>query len=262
MMNVMTPIVIHIPHASRTIPSDIRASIILSDSDLEIELTKMTDAYTDELFTVDTTGNHSVVFPISRLVLDPERFIDDDQEIMAACGMGVIYTRTSDGQRLRFAPTHEERSVLIERYYHPHHCKLDSLVSDGLSAFGHCLIIDGHSFPSVALPYELDQSTERPDICIGADGFHTPERLRDRVCDEFEKLGYSTTVNKPFAGTIVPMAYYQKESCVMSIMVEVNRRLYMDEQTGQKSHGFDSVKQHIFSVIEKIGSLEVDKSWH
>ncbi len=254
-MNSIASVIIHIPHASRMIPSDIRTSIILSDSDLENELTKMTDAFTDELFNADIMVNHSVIFPVSRLVLDPERFLNDAQEIMATCGMGVIYTRTSDGQKLRHTPTQEEHAALIERYYHTHHHNLESRVSDCLNACGHCLIIDGHSFPSVALPYELDQSVDRPDICIGTDEFHTPAWLRDMVCEEFEKIGYSTAVNKPFAGTIVPIIYYQKQPSVMSIMVEVNRRLYMDESTGLKNHEFYSIKQHIYSIINKIGSL-------
>ena len=64
----------------------------------------MTDAYIDELFDYHAEGVQKVIFPISRLVLDPERFLDDDQEIMAERGMGVIYTQTSSGQRLRYPP--------------------------------------------------------------------------------------------------------------------------------------------------------------
>lgn len=253
-MNSVEPIVIHIPHASRKIPSDIRRSLVLSDSDIEEELNKMTDAYTDELFNDNAIGAHTVIFPVSRLVLDPERFLNDDQEIMATLGMGVIYTRTSSGQPLRLPPTREERAALIDRYYRPHHQKLEDSVSACLQNSGRCMIIDCHSFPSVALPYELDQSSFRPDICIGEDSFHTPEWRKGMICDEFEKVGYSTAVNKPFPGTIVPMSYFQKEPSVVSIMVEVNRKLYLDESTGIKNSGFNTVRRHILSILNKIQS--------
>lgn len=254
-MNPVSPVVIHIPHASRKIPFDIRSSLVLSDNDLEEELIKMTDAYTDELFDGNDMGAHTIIFPVSRLVLDPERFLDDDQEVMSGLGMGVIYTRTSSGQRLRHPPTHEERAALIDRYYRPHHQRFEAYVAACVDVFGRCMIIDCHSFPSVALPYELDQSSIRPDICIGEDSFHTPEWLRDMICDKFEKIGYSTAINKPFAGTIVPLAYYQKEPSVLSIMMEVNRKLYMDESTGLKNSGFKSVKWHISLILNEINAI-------
>lgn len=50
----------------------------------------MTDHLTDVLFAVP--GVTSVRFPVSRLVLDPERFESDDREVMATKGMGVVYT--------------------------------------------------------------------------------------------------------------------------------------------------------------------------
>ena len=102
---------------------------------MEKELTKMTDAFTDDLFVPDFVGAQTIIFPMSRLVLDPERFLNDDQEIMSALGMGVIYTRTSDGQALRNSPAIEERMELINRYYRPHHRKLENCVSACLQNF-------------------------------------------------------------------------------------------------------------------------------
>ena len=169
--------------------------------------------------------------------------------------MGVIYTRKSDGRQLRQPPTGEERAALINRYYRPHHEKLEACVSDCLQSSGRCLVVDCHSFPSVALPYELDQSADRPDICIGTDSFHTPKWLIDTMRVGFEKFGYSTAVNKPFAGSIVPMAFYHKEASVESIMIEVNRKLYMDESTCVKSAGFHSVKRHLSLILKEIGDI-------
>jgi N-formylglutamate amidohydrolase len=252
-----SPIVLHVPHASRKIPSDIRCSIKLSDSELEIELNKMTDSYTDILFIPDSTNAQTVVFPISRLVMDPERFLDDNQEIMAKHGMGVIYTRTADGRKLRDQPTVRERERLINRYYRPHHKKLEDCVFDCFQKFGRCIIIDCHSFPSIPLPYELDQSDNRPDICIGVDDFHSPNWLVNRIRNEFEKFGYSTAINKPFSGTIVPMRYYRKNKAVLSVMIEVNRRLYMDESSGEKISAFNTIKRHLSMMVNKIHALSI-----
>ena len=192
-----SPIVLHIPHASRRIPNDIRSSILLSDDDLEKELIKMTDAYTDELFISDLIDAKKIVFPLSRLVVDPERFLDNNQEIMAVRGMGVIYTHTANGLPLRHPMSVEERKILIDKYYQPHHKKFESCVTACLKKFGRCMIIDCHSFSSIALPYELDQSKDRPDICIGVDDFHSPKWLVSNLSNEFEKFGYSTAKEIP-----------------------------------------------------------------
>ncbi len=247
------PVVLHIPHARIKIPSDIRKTLILSDADLKKELILKTDAYTDEIFNIAKVQR--IIFPVSRLVLDPERFIDDSKEIMAAKGMGVIYTRTSHGHILRYPPNNEDRAALINKYYKPHHEEFFTHVAGCLENFRHCLIIDCHSFPSKALPYELDQSEDRPDICIGTDSFHTPQSLTEKVCNGFENSGYSVKINKPFAGTIVPMAYYRKKSSVKSIMIEINRKLYLDEDTGMKNYQFDSLKQNIVSILKNIISI-------
>ena len=71
--------------------------------------------------------------------------------------MGVTYTRGSLRQPLREQPTQEKRQELLQRYYIPHHQKLTDAVEESLLANNYCLIIDGHSFPALPLPYELSK---------------------------------------------------------------------------------------------------------
>ncbi len=81
---VDVPLLVHIPHSSTCIPPEIKSVILLKDSDLREELLRMTDRYTDELFScVAELGGISGGYNYSRLVLDPERFRDDKKEIMA-----------------------------------------------------------------------------------------------------------------------------------------------------------------------------------
>ena len=90
------------PHASTVIPADVRTELLIADDDLDAELKRMTDWYTDDLFAWLTDhGATLFVNRLSRFVFDPERFIDDDRESTAAMGQGVVYTRTTDGRPLR-----------------------------------------------------------------------------------------------------------------------------------------------------------------
>jgi len=210
-----TVAVIHIPHASRCIPAEERAALCLSDVELSAELLKMTDAYTDELFAVDTYLAPHFTFPISRLVVDPERFVDDAVEPMAERGMGVVYTRTATGAPLRRHLDPETRDRLLAWYYRPHHHQLDLAVSNILQQGPSCLVVDAHSFPSIPLPYEFDQSRDRPDICIGTADFHSPPALVDFAVELCEQAGFRVAVNRPFAGAMVPARYYKLDRRVM-----------------------------------------------
>ena len=147
-------------------PAEELQAIRLDDDALNIELLRMTDAYTDELFPLTPIEAGRVIFPVSRLVCDVERFPSDEDEPMAARGMGVIYTRTSIGEVRRAQPDATDRQVLLEHWYRPHHLKLERMINDVAARSGICLIVDCHSFPSVALPYEIDQTKYRADFCM------------------------------------------------------------------------------------------------
>jgi N-formylglutamate amidohydrolase len=231
----------------------LRETILLDDEKLAEELLRMTDSYVDELFSpVVDAGGVASVFELSRLIVDPERFEEDEREVMSSRGMGVIYTKTSNGTKLREPPEEGERIELLSQYYRPYHSALEYEVQNLLDIFNRCLILDCHSFSSRPLPCELDQNPDRPDICLGTDPYHTPEALMESVEVFFYERGLKTAVNKPFVGTYVPMKFYQADNRVSSVMIEVNRGLYMEEETGEKSASFNSVRETISDLINRM----------
>jgi N-formylglutamate amidohydrolase len=249
----MIPIIVHVPHASRDIPEEARDDILLDDEELRAELLAMTDAWTDELMNLaEHYDAQSVVAPISRLVCDVERFRDDAQEEMSQIGMGAVYSQTSDGRQLRRV-TSKMREKYLQEFYDPHHRLLEAAVDGALSQTGTCLVLDIHSFPSKPLPYEQDQRTERPEVCIGFDSQHGRFLEEDewkRCCDWARFEG---DVNRPFSGSIVPLRHLGNDN-VLSAMIEVRRDLYMNEATGEKLDEFDSVAHKLNILAVAIAS--------
>ena len=248
-------VILHIPHSSTDIPGEIRPSISLSDDELRDELLKMTDRFTDELFTGHSAPVSPVIFPVSRLVLDPERFLDDKQEPMSQKGMGVVYTKTSAGNPLREGGFLPDRAALVHAYYEPHHDLLTRLAARSIQEARSCMVIDCHSFPSKALPFE-DPGKARPAICVGTDSFHTPAWLAEQVTRLFQAHGLKVELNSPFSGALVPGDFYGKERDAYAIMIEVNRALYMDERSGKKSRDFSAIKKLLGEAIDSI-----DAAW-
>ncbi|MCX7086385.1 MAG: N-formylglutamate amidohydrolase [Methylococcales bacterium] len=244
-------VIFHVPHDSTLIPAEIRQQFVLDDKSLNQEIIKMTDHHTLDLFTQGVPEQQIVRAPVSRLVIDVERFTDDAQETMVEKGMGVIYTRTANGEPLRKTLTAEDRQALIKQWYTPHHERLINVTQKTLEKHNKVLIIDAHSFPSVPLKYEYDQRLTRPDICIGTDAFHTPNKLAAVFIDTFEDAGFNTSLNEPFAGALVPMPYYHTDKRVSAVMIEVNRGLYLDENTGHPNIRFKEITRLLTECIAK-----------
>jgi len=235
--------ILHIPHSSTLLPDTFRVSEGVS---LEKEFQRMTDWYTDELFDCDSAQR--LVFPYSRLYCDVERFREDEDEPMAAKGMGVCYTRSSFGEKLREVDA-GERSFVTSTLYDPHHQRLTDYVTQELESKSTALIVDCHSFSDEVLPHE--ESEVRPDICIGTDSFHTPSEFISDVYRFLTDLGYEVVLNQPFAGTIVPLRYYGKDRRVRSIMIEINRKLYLDDAFAKNEY-FGRVQHHITKLLKRI----------
>ena len=243
----MKKLILHIPHSSVNIP--LLDGYIKDADKINNELVKLTDWYTDELFYSETDS--MIIAPFSRIFCDVERFDNDEDEIMSKFGMGVLYESFDDGSLLRKVSP-DLRSEIIRDYYWKHHNALLEEVNKQLKNDGSCLIVDCHSYPSKPLIRDLDQTTARPDFNIGNDKYHTPQKLIDASIAYFEQKGYSIGVDWPYKGTIVPLEHYQKNKKVHSIMLEVNRELYLNEPSNEKSDRFNEIKEIVKSYLEWI----------
>jgi N-formylglutamate deformylase len=243
--DMTSTLIVHLPHDSADIPPQFREQFVLGDEELATELLAMTDAHTAAMFRGICAPENEIRAPVSRLLVDVERFADDALEVMASHGMGVIYTHTSQKQSLRRPLSEGERSLLLREYYHTHHERFTGRVTDVLQKEGRALILDAHSFPEKPQPSSLDQNQDRPEICLGTDTFHTPPHVREAFVSAFAGEGFSVRVDAPYAGAIVPAAYYRQNVSVSSVMIEVNRMLYMNEKDGTRLSGFDSFAERI-----------------
>jgi N-formylglutamate deformylase len=222
-------VVLHMPHVSTEVPKDVRGQFLLDDDELAAEIDLLTDHHVPHLFLDEASPPPTLRAEVSRVVVDFERFVDDEREPASRHGFGAIYTKTTTGKPLRRPLEPAERAALLERH-ELHHRMLTDAVRSALDHYGRCLVLDCHSFPDEPLPFELaSPDGSRPDICIGADPVHTPPELTTAFVSAFAEQGWSVAVNHPFAGAVVPAAFYASEPRVLAIMVDVNRRICRDE---------------------------------
>jgi N-formylglutamate amidohydrolase len=239
-----SPVLIHIPHASPAISKEDFNDFLPSGGEMRHELIRLTDWYTDELFGGDWAPQNVLQFQHSRLVVDVERFASDDEEPCAKVGMGATYVKTTRGEPLRRLST-SRREELIRKYYEPHHQIFTEKVIQILEKFSRCVIIDGHSYPTEPLPTQTNYMST-PEIGIGTDDSFTSPELIELTENYFKSHGLDVGLNQPFHGTIIPAQIYKsKDSRVQSVMIEVRRDLYIDENTAEKNGQFETIKKLI-----------------
>jgi N-formylglutamate amidohydrolase len=248
-----SPVILHVPHGSRRITTAARPRLLLDDTALEAELDHMTDSHTAEI--AERAAARTTATPWlfsnthSRLVVDPERFPDEREE-MTAVGMGAVYTRTHDGSVLRNEdPLHTEE--LLAAHYRPYAQALSDLVDDRLATVGRVVIIDVHSYPSKPLPYELHSDGPRPALCLGTDTFHTPPELTATARSSFAYCN-DVEVNTPFSGCYIPLRHYQQDPRVSGLMVEIRRDTYSREPGGPTHDGIVRIAQSLADLINNV----------
>lgn len=223
-------IVLHIPHSSTQFPKESKYSF----NDLNEEERLLVDYFTDELFIPAPNSNHiyRVVFPYCRLYCDVERLINDPLEKE---GLGISYYRKGN-----IFHSFSSKVGAFDLYADFHSDVSKKLV--GMT--GNILLIDCHSFS--ALPNLLNSNPPDIDICIGYNDDETcPSKVViGNIVQYFKSNGYKVGINEPFSNSKtfnVPVTYH-------SVMIEVNKRLYMDEHTLEKTEGFEKLTRVIQSL--------------
>ena len=242
-------LLLHIPHSGVEIPNvfgDKNPKYIeaIHQEILDWGLTDLLDLYTAELFApgFQCRNIQCVVAPINRLIVDMERMRDDPLEDK---GYGIVskYAR-------RWFDAWEVEDFGMEAYdaYH-------EMLAETLSSMDKPLLIDCHSFSSH--PTALCTSYNDVDICIGVnddetfpgwDVVHLVER-------HFADLGYRVGVNTPFSNSKTA----EGATGYHSLMIEVNKRRYMDASHLRVTGNAATVKKDLLNLYAKLLGAHVNK---
>ena len=245
------PLILHIPHSQVGIPASLKREFVVRHKKLYAHLAASTDHFTDELFDSNLPNTQALIFPISRVAVDPERFERDALEPMAKRGLGVLYERGHDGNVIRRLITGARREEILAAWYRLHHDWLTQSVDDALSRAPRALVVDCHTFPDVPFAMDADKEVPRPDVCIGTAGIHTPAWLVRAATKWCKSQGWSVRVDAPYSGSMVPLKHNGKDRRVLSIMIEINRARYMELQGTQavRRSSFKKCKRFVAGLV-------------
>lgn len=126
--------------------------------------------------------------------------------------------------------THEE---LIKLIYEPFHRELQGLIQRlKKESNEQVLHLDLHSMPSMGTLEHRDPGEKRADIVISdSKGKSAQKELVDLVCQAYTQAGFKVAYNWPYYGGRLTELYGKPEQGHHTVQVELNRSLYMNEET-------------------------------
>ncbi len=167
-------------------------------------------------------------------------------------GKGAIYDRQ--------LPVAEIQNR-IATYHAPYHAAMREQIEAAYSRFGAVWHLNLHSMPAdsyEALQIESDHPLA--DFVLGdRDGITAAPEFTAMVADTLKKRGFSVAINDPFKGVALIARLGRPAERRHSLQVEVNRRLYMNEITRERSKDFNALQDALKGVSQDIATYVKDQ---
>ncbi len=169
-------------------------------------------------------------------------------------GLGLLKSLSRYGE-----PVHERKLAVaevmerIERYHRPYYAELADNIGRMKSAFGFCFQLSCHCMSAIGAPTHPDAGQPRPDFNLGnLNGSTSSAEFIGFVEGVIKSLGYTCLVNFPYSGGELNARFGDPANGVESIMVEINKKLFMDVKTFKKKAEFGRVQADVTKVLQAV----------
>lgn len=260
------PFVFNSPHSGRFYPERFLAMTRLDEHTIR----RSEDCYVDELFGGAVGLGAPLLaahFPRAYIdvnrepwELDPRMFHEpvpsfaNIRSPRVAGGLGTVPKLVGEG--LDIYPSRlplSEALSRIDTIYKPYHDALKRLITRTHARFGFAVLIDCHSMPA---SIRVGEAGLRPDFIIGDRfGVSAAAEVTERAIGLLVSMGYTVAHNKPYAGGFITEHYGRPMRRLHALQIEINRGLYMNERTFQKSPGFDALAEDLRQFCANLMSM-------
>ena len=271
------PLIIDSPHSGTEYPLDFNHQAELS------KLRQAEDTHVNELYEyVSSIGGVFIEAKFPRSYIDPNRsetdFIFEDLNeknniiseikfnptIKSELGIGLVWIKIPPNGE----PMYKDKITLkqlmdrVNIYHRPYHKILKHTLNETYKNYGKFYHVNAHSMQNQATAMsDQSQGTTRPDFVIGdREGTSCHRKFTDLIVDFLRGLNYSVDINYPYKGMELVKAYSDPLQNKNSVQIEVNRKLYMNEETRKKTDNFKILKKDLEKLINKI-KKEIDEGY-
>ncbi|MGB0554617.1 MAG: N-formylglutamate amidohydrolase [Alphaproteobacteria bacterium] len=266
------PLVLDSPHSGSNYPGTFDTTVPIN------VLRRAEDMYVDDLFADGPTLGAPLVSALyPRSFIDPNRAVRDlDRDILeepwpepvhptekARFGHGLIWRVCPPdfpmyARRLSVAEVRER----IDQYWTPYHQTLQQCMDETQALFGMAWHFNCHSMPSSSLLRESQfNSYRRADFVLGdRDGTTCDREFLNVVGATLKGFGYRVRINDPYKGVEIVRRHGRPDIGRHSLQIEINRALYMNEETFERTPYYATLKTHLSELIEVVGDYALGRA--
>ena len=263
-----SPVLFASPHSGRIYPPGMMARSRLGAQAIR----RSEDVFVDQLIAAAPAFGIGVIharlarvyFDVNRepWELDPAMFSDAlppyalAGSARVAAGLGAIARIVAEGQEVYAGKlTFAEAAARVEAVHQPYHAALAELIAARRADHGLAILVDWHSMPSAAATRAIGGAC---DIVLGDrfGGACAPKVART-VERALTGLGYAVARNAPYAGGYTTEHYGSPARGVHALQIEVNRALYVDEESLAPTEGFARLR----GDLERLFAIFAETDW-
>ena len=255
------PVVVDVSRSGRFYPIDFRSPVPFSALHDNVSM------YVDEIW--KDAPNHGAtmlqaLFPntyidANRHELDIDPSLIEGEwpvpvQFVSKSGLGLLKTVSRYGEPLQEGKlTVAEVQHRLDRYFHPYHRELASVMDRMLTAHGFYYQLSCHCMSAVGAPTHADAGKERMDFCLGnLRGASSSEDFIEFIAEVIRAQGFTCSVNMPYTGGELNRRYGKPDVNQESVMIEINNKKFMDVSSFKKNEGFDAIQKVAGAVLAAV----------
>jgi N-formylglutamate amidohydrolase len=265
---VVVPVVVDVSRSGRFYPIDFRSPVPFTALHDNVSM------YVDEIWK-DAPAHGATMLQ----ALFPNTYIDANRheldidasvfegvwtapvQFVSRSGLGLLKTVSRFGEPLQERKlTVAEVQHRLDRYFHPYHRELCSVMDRMLTAHGFYYQLSCHCMSAVGAPTHADAGKERMDFCLGnLRGASSSADFIEFIAEVIRAQGFTCSVNTPYTGGELNRRYGTPHGNQESVMVEINKRTFMDVKTFKKNDGFDAIQKVAVAVLAAVAQRARDR---
>ena len=259
-----TPLVCAVPHAGRDYPAALLAASIVPVAVLE----QLEDRHADLLIAklVDF-GAVAIVARVARAWIDLNRSEEDldpalrdppgsgpPQTARARSGLGLLPHRIGPRGLWREPPSPASAAARILHVHRPYHQAIADALAAACLKFGHAVLIDCHSMPTLGGP--------RPARIVIGDGHgrSAGKGVAAEIAQAARARGTTAALNAPYAGAHGIARHGRPDNNIHALQIEVDRALYLERDMRTPSAGLEPA-QALLVELARAAVAATRPSW-